>query len=135
VEDLDVEPGEVEALAAGDGLVGLVALIRPEPRPGHEAHDVGQHRDLDLGAVHRGPGRRGHRRHRPDVVEVTVGDEDRVDPHPELLDRAEDAVGLLAGVDDQPPLGAVAPQHVAVLGHRTDGEGADVHQPRACFWR
>jgi len=33
-DHVDLEPGEVEGLAAGDGLVGVVALERPEPGQG-----------------------------------------------------------------------------------------------------
>ena len=47
---------------------------------------------------------------------------------PELLDRAEDPLGLLAGIDDQPAVGAVAAEDEAVLGHLADGEHADVHR-------
>ena len=45
--------------------------------------------------------------------------------------------GLVAGVDDQGPVGVVAAQQVAVLGHRADGEHADVHQRSFIFarWR
>src|SRR5919198_1764305 len=37
-EDLDLKPGEREALAAGEGLVCLVALVGAEARPGDVGH-------------------------------------------------------------------------------------------------
>ena len=36
----------------------------------------------------------------------------------DLLDRGEDPLGLLAGVDDQDPVGALAAEQEAVLGDR-----------------
>ncbi len=75
-----------------------------------------------------------HRRHRADVVEVRVGEQDAVELDPERVDRAEQLVGLVAGVDDQRAVGAVAAEQVAVLLHRPDGEHAHVHGPEAtCF--
>ena len=100
-DDVDLHPGELEPLAAGDGLVGVVALERAESRPRDVGHDVGEHRHLDHGAVDRRPGGLGDRRDRADVVEVAVGDEDRVDADAELVDRVEDPLGLVARVDDQ----------------------------------
>ena len=32
-DDVELEPGQLQGLAAGDGLVGVVALERPEARP------------------------------------------------------------------------------------------------------
>ena len=129
-EDVDLHPGELEPLAAGDGLVGVVALVGAEAGPGDVGHDVGEHRHLDLRAVDGGAGRLRDRGDGADVVEVGVGEQDRVDPDPELVDGAEDPLRLLAGVDDQPAVGAVAADDVAVLGHLADGEAADVHRPR-----
>ena len=63
----------------------------------------------------------------PDVVEVGVGEQDPVERHAERVDRAEQLVGLVARVDDQRAVGAVAAEDVAVLGHRADGEHAHVH--------
>ena len=102
-DDVELEPGQLQRLAAGDGLVGLVALVGAEALPGDEGHDVGEHRHLDLGAVDRRAGRRGHRRDGADVVEVAVGEQDRLDLGADLLDRGEDPLGLLARVDDQRP--------------------------------
>ena len=127
-EDVDLEPGELEPLAAGDGLVGVVALVRPEAGPGDEGHDVGEHRDLDLGAVDR-------RARSPRATGATAPMWSKwvwvsriaSMPIPSSLDRAEDALGLVAGIDDQPAVGALAAEDEAVLGHRADGEAADVH--------
>ncbi len=46
----------------------------------------------------------------------------------QLVDRAEQAVGLLAWVDDQRAVRAVAPEQEAVLLDRPDGEHAHVHR-------
>ena len=67
------------------------------------------------------------RGHRADVVEVRVGEQDPLERHAQLLDRAEQLRRLLAGVDDQRPVGAVAAEQEAVLRDRPDGEHADVH--------
>ncbi len=79
---VDLEPGQLEALAAPHRFVGLVALEWPEPRPGHVAHDVSQHRNLELGAPHGRARGASHRRHRADVIEVGVSDQDRLDAQP-----------------------------------------------------
>ena len=81
-------------------------------------------------AVDRRAGRRGHRRDGADVVEVAVGDEDRLDLAARRLDRGEDPLGLLAGVDDQQPVGALAAEQEAVLGDRADGEHLDLERHR-----
>jgi len=41
------------------------------------------------------------------VVEVRVGDEDRVDAQVELVDGMDQAVGLVAGIDDDRAVGAL----------------------------
>ena len=97
---LDVQAGELQVLAAGEDVLGLVALERPEPGR-HPAHDVGQHRPLDRRAVDRRAGGPRERRDRADVVEVAVGDEDRLDLDAERLDGLEQALGLVARVDQQ----------------------------------
>jgi hypothetical protein len=63
----------------------------------------------------------GQRGDRTDVVEVRVGDEDRLDVEVELVDWAGEPVGLVAGIDQQ----ALRPRAVAaheerVLLHRAD---------------
>ena len=52
------------------------------PGERHVAHDVGQHRALDLAHVDGRAGLARHRRDRADVVEVGVGEEDRLDLRP-----------------------------------------------------
>ena len=71
------------------------------------------------------------------MVEVAVGDEDRLDLRPARLHRRQDPLGLLAGVDDQQLVGALAPEQEAVLGDGADREHLDVeghgtlYSPRA----
>ena len=127
-DHVDLEAGELELLAAGDGLVGVVALERAEAGPGHEGHDVGEHRHLELGAVDGGAGRLGDRGHGADVIEVAVGEQDRLELDSQLLDRRQQPRRLLAGIDDQALVGALAAEDVAVLGDRADGEAADLHR-------
>ena len=133
-DDVELEPRQLERLAAANHLVGFVALERPEPLPGDEGHDVGEDRDLDLRAVDRGPGGSRHRRHRADVVEVAMGDEDRLDRRPRRLDRRQDPLRLLTGIDDQQPIRVPAPEQEAVLGDGADRKhlGVERHySPRA----
>ena len=54
-------------------------------------------------------------------------------PIPSSLDRAEDPLGLVAGVDDDAAVGPLATGDVAVLGDLADGERPDVHQPLPFF--
>ena len=78
---------------------------------------------LELGAVDRRAGRAGHRSHRPDVIEVGVGDQDRLDGlDPERVDGLDQPLGLVAWVDDQRAIGALLAHDEAVLLHRPDGE-------------
>ena len=90
--------GEAQRLAPGERLLGLVALERAEPGRAPSA-DVCEHGALDLRAVDGSARGARQRRDRADVVEVAVRDQDRLDLHAELLDRAQQALGLLAGVD------------------------------------
>src|SRR5947209_10907174 len=39
-QDLELDPGQRQGLAAGQQVIGLVALERAEARPWHEVHDV-----------------------------------------------------------------------------------------------
>ena len=82
-------------------------------------------------AVDGRPGRLRHRRDGADVVEVAVGDQDRLDLGAGLLDLGEDPLRLLARVDDQRLVGALAADDEAVLGDRADGELANLeaHEP------
>ncbi len=126
-QDVDLEAGQLELLAARERVLGVVGLERPEARPGHERHDVGEHPLLDLGHPHLRAGGLRHGRHGAHVVEVRVGEQDPVERHAEGIDRAEQLVGLVARVDDQRAVRAVAAEDVRVLGHRADGEHAHFH--------
>ena len=64
----------------------------PKPGQGTKRVDVGQHEGLGLGHPHLGAGGPGHRRHRAHVVEVRVGEQDAVELHAQLVDRAEQLV-------------------------------------------
>ncbi len=88
-------------------------------------------RALDLRAVDRRAGRPRDRRDGADVVEVAVGDEDRLDLDAQLLHGREQPLGLLAGIDDHRPprLSVGVPARaddVGVLLYRADGERANV---------
>ena len=63
------------------------------------------------------------------MVEVAVGNQDRVDLQPEGIDGLEKPVGLLPRIDDQAMVGAVAAHDIAVLRDRANSERADVHHP------
>ena len=54
--------------------------------------------------------------------------QDRLDLDAELLDRLKQPLGLIAGIDEQRPLGAGASvaDDVGVLLNGTDREGADI---------
>ncbi len=127
-DDVDLEAGESKLLAAGDQVVGLVALERAEARPRHVVHDVGEHLALELGAVHRRARRARERCDGADVVEVRVREQDRL--HRRVLDGGDQALGLVARIDDERAV-AVADDE-AVLLHLPDGEHLDVHQRAAC---
>ena len=129
-DHLDRHARELEPLAAADGVVGVVGLVRAEARPRDVAHDVGEHRHLELRAPDLRAGCARDRRDRADVVEVRVREQDRGDLDLEPVDRLQQQRGLVAGVDHDRLRGAVEPGDVAVLLHRPDGEGADVHQRR-----
>ena len=94
-----VKPRQLERLTALDGVVGVVALERAEPGPGNVIHDVGENRGLKLGAVHRRARGLGERGHGPHVVEVSVGDEDRLYLHPEGTNCLDEALGLVTRID------------------------------------
>ena len=119
-------PARLNLLTARDRMVGLVALEWPEAG-WDPAHDVRQHAALDLRAVHRSACLPGNLGDGADVIEVAVGDEDRLDLHPERVRRGKQAVGLVARIHDHPAvrIGGRA-DDVGVLLDRTDGEGADI---------
>ena len=126
-QHVDLEARQLEPLAAPQHLIGLVALVGPDPRERDVAHDVGQHRALDLAHVNGRAGLARHRRDRADVVEVGVGEEDRLDLEAEVTDRRQDAFGLVARIEDHGPGGVVPACDEAVLLHRPDREHAHVH--------
>jgi hypothetical protein len=64
------------------------------------------------------------------VVEVAVRDQDRLDLDAHRLDRGEDAVGLVAGIDDQAAAGAFAAHDEAVLRDLPDREHLHVEAHR-----
>jgi hypothetical protein len=121
--DLEREAREVQRLAAADGVVRVVALKRAEAGPADVGVDVGQHLGFALRAVDRRAGRARHRGHGSDVVEVGVGEEDRLDRHDvQGLEGVEQPLGLVARVDDHGALGVRQAHEVAVLLHRPNGE-------------
>jgi hypothetical protein len=62
------------------------------------------------------------------VIEVAVREQNSLDAHSKAVDRGEDPIGLVAGVDDQGAIGARSSKDVTVLGDRADRELTDVHQ-------
>ena len=62
-----------------------------------------------------------------DVVEVRVREEDAVELDAQGIDRSEQLVGLVAGVDDQRAIRAVAAEDVRVLRDLADREHPHVH--------
>ncbi len=101
-------PARLRCSPPATRVLGLVALERPEPGR-HPAHDVGEQRALDLRAVHGRAGGARDRRDGADVVEVAVREQDRLDLHAERVDRGEQALGLIARVDDHRARGARSP--------------------------
>src|SRR3954454_122184 len=126
-DHVERETGELERVAAGDAVLRRVRLERPEAGPAHVVVDVLEDLDLARRAV---DGRARVLRHRgdgADVVEVAVRDQDRLDPDVALGDLALQALGLLAGIDQD--RAAVLRDEPGVLLHRPDGEADDLHQP------
>ena len=91
------------SLAPSQDVVGLVALVRPDARERHVAHDVRQHGSLDLAHVHGRARLPCHRRDRAHMVEVRVGEEHRLDLEAEFPHRREDALRLVTGIEDHRP--------------------------------
>src|SRR6202021_2552601 len=106
-EDVQGEPGELELIPARDSVIGVVALEGPKPGPGYVVHDVREHYGFELGAVDGRAGGLGDRSNGSDVVEVGVGEEDRLDLDAELLRRSEQPLGLVARIDDHGPVGVL----------------------------
>ena len=84
-DHVDLHPRELELLAAGHRVIGVIALVRAEAGPGNERVDVGEDRRLDLRAPDRRARRLRDRSDGADVVEVGVGEQDPVDRDAELL--------------------------------------------------
>ncbi len=125
-EDLDAEIGELQRLAAGERVLRLVALEGAEAGR-RVAHDVLEHRAFELGAVDRRAALPRDRRDGADVIEVAVGDEDRVELDVERAHRTEQPLGFFARVDEHAvlrlPAGA---RDVGVCLYRPEREGPDV---------
>ena len=93
---------------------------------------------LELGAVDRSAGRPRHRRHRADVIEVGVGDEDRFDGLDlQAVEGGKEPVRFVTWIDDQRVRGVLLAHDEAVLLHGPDREHAGVdHLPATCcFFR
>ena len=125
-QHLDVHVRELQPLAALDRVLGLPAFKRAEARH-RPFHDVRKHAKLDLGAVHgRACGSRD-RRHRADVVEMAVGDQDRLDLDAKRRGSIEQALRLFARVDHQRAGRLCVGAHqIGVLLNWTNRELADV---------
>ena len=98
-EHLDVKAREAQDAPPASRCSGTWLSNGPNPG-GVPSADVFEHGTFDLRAIDGRAGRPREGRDSADVVEVAVGDEDRLDLHAELLDRAQQPVGLFAGVDD-----------------------------------
>ena len=61
------------------------------------------------------------------MVDVGVGEQDRGGLDAQLAHRGLQALGLVAGIDEQRLLGAVRTHQVAVLLEGADGEHPHVH--------
>jgi hypothetical protein len=121
--DLELQVRQLQRLAALDRMVGLVALERTETGIRHVGHDVGQHLGLELRAVHRSARRPGDRRDRADVIEVAMGQQDRLNRVDlECAQRLQNPLGLVTRVHDHGGRRVRPTDHVAVLLHRPDRE-------------
>jgi hypothetical protein len=70
-----------------------------------------------------------------DVVEVRVREQDRLGGQPEVVERRDQARGLVAGVDHERAVAPVGVHDPAVLLERPDGEAAGGHPPCCCLRR
>ena len=90
-DDVDLEARRARGVSPpATRLVGVVALVRAEPGPGTNAMMSASTGDLELGAVDRSAGRLGDRGDGADVVEVGVGEQDRLDLDARARRRGED---------------------------------------------
>ena len=115
--------GQVERLLALDGLRLLDGL---DVEAGHGAEaPVGHLAGVRGAHVHGDVEVPGHRRDAAEVVEVAVRDEHGRRREPELGERLDDDVGLVAGVDDQPLLALDDDEAVGLQRAERDGEDFD----------
>ena len=126
-EHVDLEAGKLQPLATRERVLGVPALERAEVGPWDVAVDVRQDGLLDLRHPHLGAGGGGHGSDRTDVVDVGVGEQDRVERHAQPLDRAQQLLRLVARIDDHRAVGAVAADQEAVLLDQPDREHPHVH--------
>ena len=99
-DHLDVQARQAQMLAARRRCGRPRSSRRARSPGGTQLMTSASTRPLDLRAVDGRAGRAGDRRDRADVVEVAVGDQDRLDLDAERLDRVEQPLGLIARVDD-----------------------------------
>ncbi len=83
---------------------------------------------LESRAVDRRAGVPGERSNSADVVDVGVRDEDRLDRDAERFDRLNQALRLIARIDQERPGRAMSPRDIGVLREGADGERADVER-------
>src|SRR5262249_27007476 len=89
---------------------------------------VGKQRPVGWVDVGRDVPGSAHRRHRPDVVDVAMGEQDRDRLEPVLGEDLRDArLGVLAWVDDHALLPPAGRHHIAVGGERAGREPGDEH--------
>src|SRR5205807_6305170 len=69
--------------------------------------------------------------HGADVVEMRVGEQDRLELDAEVLDGVQQPIGLLAGVDHEGAGRVLRADEERVLLDRADGEHADVEAHRS----
>ena len=128
-QHVDLEAGERQRLPARDGVLGVVGLVRAELRIRHVGHEVGEQVGLGLRAPDLRARRARHGSDRADVIEVAVGEEDRLERDAGLLDGRDEARRLLPRVDhDGARRVGVRTDQEAVLLQRPDREHADVER-------
>ena len=127
-DHVDLEARELQLVAVRDRLLGRVGLERPEAREPHVVVDVLEDEDLALGAVDRRAGAAGHLGDRADVVEVAVGDQDRLDRRAELVERGRQRVRLVTRIDQQRLRRALLAGDPGVLLDRPDGQPTRLHR-------
>ena len=109
----------------GEGQAAQQGGARLRPEPARRVAEQPAVRRVDVGGDVL---RAADRDHRPDVVNVAVGEQDggRLQPVP-LEDLLDARLGVLAGIHDQALLARPGGQHVAVRGERAGRESGDQH--------